>query len=110
MFDNLILFSKTNNSVEEPNSSWTSRTTIHCVFELNLGFGTKKEIWIYGNSVKLIQLVDNLKQLRNWITYSTDQNFTFEIKKNETIFRFEWTKNEAFGWVWIQYDVELWCK
>lgn len=97
MFDNIILFSKTNNEVQEPNPSWTSRTTIHCVFELNLGFGTKKETWTYGNSVKLIQLAGNLKQLRNWTTYSTNKEFTFEIKNNETIFRFEWTKNKPFG-------------
>jgi hypothetical protein len=97
MFDDIILFSKTNNAVQEPNPSWTSQTTIHCAFKLDLGFGTKKEVWSYGNSVKLIQLADYLKKLRNWTIYSTDQDYNFEIKNNETNFRFEWTKNGTFG-------------
>ena len=96
MFDNIQLFTKRDNIIEEPNSSWTAKTNIHCTLDLNLGFGMEKEVWTHGNSVRLIHIIDFHKQLRNWII-SPKEYLVLEITNDSKIFVFEWTQNDTFG-------------
>jgi hypothetical protein len=96
MFDNIRLFTKPNNKIEEANNSWTTKTRIHCSFELNLGFGTDKVVWEEGNSIKLQRLINFHTGLKKLITNSTQKEFSFEIKKNDVIYLFNWTLEEDY--------------
>ncbi|MBK8052181.1 MAG: hypothetical protein IPK35_02570 [Saprospiraceae bacterium] len=94
MFDNIQLFTKTDNKVQEPNNSWTAHTTIHCSFDLNLGFGTDKEIWDTNNSVKLRQLINFLVDLNSFVTDSQKNELLFNLKNNDLTYNIIWTKSE----------------
>jgi hypothetical protein len=94
MFDNIQLFTKTDNKVQEPNNSWTANTTIHCSFDLNLGFGTEKEIWDTGNSVKLKQLINFFVDLNSFVTNSQKNELLFNLKNNDLTYSVIWIKSE----------------
>lgn len=94
MFDNIQLFTKTDNKVQEPDKSWTAQTTIHCSFELNLGFGTNKEVWDTGNSIKLRQLIFFLVDLNSFITDSQKSELLFSLKNNDFSYNIIWIKSE----------------
>lgn len=95
MFDNIKLFTKTDNKVQEPNSSWTAHTTIHCSFELNLGFGTENVIWDTGNSIKLKQLINYFVELNKFVLSFDKNEFTFCLKNNEFNYMFNWGPNNT---------------
>jgi hypothetical protein len=94
MFDNIKLFSKKDNKVQEPNCSWTEQTVIHCSFELNLGFGTDKLIWDIGNSIKLKKLIGVLTDLNKFVVNSDTNEYTFSLKNNDNYYIFNWETDE----------------
>ncbi len=94
MFDNIQLFTKTDNKVQEPNNSWTAHTTIHCSFDLNLGFGTEKEVWDIGNSIKLRYLISFFTDLNSFVTDSKKNELLFNLKNNDLTYNIIWTKTD----------------
>lgn len=94
MFDNIRLFTKANNRVQEPSSSWTSKTTIHCAFDLNLGFGSDKAVWHTGNSVKLRKLIGFYLQVNKLID-NKEAEYQFELKNNDFVYVFNWTNSNV---------------
>jgi hypothetical protein len=99
MFDNITLFTKTDNKIQEPNKSWTENTTIHCSFELNLGFGTDKIVWETGASIKLRQLINYFVDLNSFISDNQKNELLFSLKNNDFIYNIIWTKieNQVFS-------------
>lgn len=104
MFDNIRLFSKQDNKVQEPSRSWTVQTTIHCSFELNLGFGTDKLYWGTGNSIKLKQLIGFLIDLNKFVLSSDTNEYTFSLKHNDNNYIFNWeASNKSTVNIFRQY-------
>lgn len=97
MFDQIQLFTKTGNKVQEPDPSWTDKTTIHCSLDLNLGFGTEKVVWGKGNSLKLKKLISYFVELSRFTTSFDPSEISFEFRNNDAAYVFTWTKEENAG-------------